>query len=112
MGQLTLQGLMRGSPAGRVTVFELREDRRKMAEAYGPAEIADPESEEGKRLIKSNYRTRAARISASTSAQAIPAFHLADSLTRQAGKLIIGTFHRGDVSFNGTKWHLGGLIGV
>ena len=36
-------------------------------------------------------------------------FELADSLTKQAGKLGIATFHRGDVTFNGTKWHLGGL---
>ena len=35
MGLQTLQMLTRASQAGRITVFELREDRRKMAEAYG-----------------------------------------------------------------------------
>ena len=30
-------------------------------------------------------------------------------MTKQAGKLIIGSFHRGKVTFDGTKWHLGGL---
>ena len=30
-------------------------------------------------------------------------------MTKNAGKLTIGSFHRGDLTFNGTKWHLGGL---
>ena len=30
-------------------------------------------------------------------------------MTKKAGKLTIGSFHRSDVTFNGTKWHLGGL---
>ncbi len=108
MGQLTLQGLMNGSPAGRVTVFELREDRRKMAEAYGPYEVLDPESAEGKKVIEEIKAKGGADICIDFGASD-SGFHLADSLTKQAGKLIIGTFHRGDVTFNGTKWHLGGL---
>ena len=46
---MTLQGLTRGSQAGRITVFELREDRREMAKAYPGCEVYDPESEEGKK---------------------------------------------------------------
>ena len=30
-------------------------------------------------------------------------------MTKEAGKLTIGSFHRGPVTFDGTKWHLGGL---
>ena len=52
MGLQTLQVLTKGSQAGRITVFELRDDRRRMAEAMNPTEVADPESEEGKKLIE------------------------------------------------------------
>ena len=108
MGTMTLMGLMRGSQAGRVTVFELREDRRKMAEAYGPNEVLDPESEEGKRVIAEIQAKGGADIVIDFGASD-SGFHLADSMTKQAGKLIIGSFHRGKVTFDGTKWHLGGL---
>lgn len=107
MGLLTLMGL-RATPAGRVTVFELREDRREMAKAYGPTEVLDPESEEGKKVIQEIKAKGGCDISIDFGASD-SGFYLADSLTRQAGKLIIGTFHRGDLTFNGTKWHLGGL---
>jgi len=108
MGQLTLQGLTRASQAGRITVFELREDRRKMAEAYGPTEVLDPESEEGKAVIAEIIAKGGADVCIDFGASD-SGFHLADSMAKQAGKLTIGSFHRGDVTFNGTKWHLGGL---
>lgn len=108
MGTLTMMGLLNGSQAGRVTVFEIREDRRKMAEAYHPTEILDPNSEEGKKVIAEIQAKGGADIvidfGASTSG-----FELADSMTKQAGTLVIGSFHRGKVTFDGTKWHLGGL---
>ena len=107
MGQLTLQALTRASQAGRITVFELREDRRKVAETYG-AEVYDPESEEGKQVIAQIQAAGGADVCIDFGASD-SGFHLADSMTKTAGKLIIGTFHRGDVTFNGTKWHLGGL---
>lgn len=108
MGTLCLEGLTRASQAGRITVFEIREDRRKMAEAYGADEVLDPESEEGKRVIKEIQDKGGADVCIDFGAS-LSGFHLADSMTRQAGKLIIGTFHRTDVTFTGTKWHLGGL---
>lgn len=108
MGQLTLQGLTRASQAGRITVFELREDRREMAKAYNPTEVLDPLSEEGKRVIEEIKANGGADICIDFGASE-SGFELADSLTKQAGKLIIGTFHRGKVTFDGTKWHLGGL---
>ncbi|MEG2673357.1 MAG: alcohol dehydrogenase catalytic domain-containing protein, partial [Ruthenibacterium sp.] len=86
MGLLTLMGIMNASPAGRVTVFELREDRRKMAAEYGPTEVYDPESEEGKAAIEAIKAKGGADIvidfGASESGLA-----LADSMTKQAGKL-------------------------
>lgn len=108
MGLLTLQALTRASQAGRITVFELREDRRKMAEAYGPTEVLDPESEEGKKVIADIIAAGGADVCIDFGASD-SGFHLADSMTKQAGKLTIGSFHRSDVTFNGTKWHLGGL---
>lgn len=109
MGTLTLMALTRASQAGKITLFELREDRRKMAEAYpGPVEIYDPESEAGKAAIKTIQDAGGADVCIDFGASD-SGFHLADSMTKMAGKLIIGSFHRSDVTFNGTKWHLGGL---
>ena len=108
MGQLTLMGLMNASPAGRVTAFELREDRRRMAEGYHPYEVLDPESDEGKRVIQEIQAKGGADVVIDFGASD-SGFQLADSLTKQAGKLVIGSFHRGKVEFDGTKWHLGGL---
>lgn len=108
MGQLTLQALTRASQASRITVFELREDRRKMAEAYKPAEVYDPESAEGKKVIEDIIAAGGADVCIDFGASD-SGFHLADSMTKKAGKFTIGSFHRGDVTFNGTKWHLGGL---
>lgn len=108
MGLLTLQTLTRASQSGKITVFELRGDRRKMAEAYGQAEVFDPESEEGKDVIAKIIAKGGADVCIDFGASD-SGFLLADSMVRQAGKLIIGSFHRGDVTFNGTKWHLGGV---
>ncbi|MBE6831934.1 MAG: hypothetical protein E7519_17170 [Ruminococcaceae bacterium] len=108
MGTLALMGLTRGSQAGRITVFELREDRRQMAKAYQPCEVFDPESEEGKKVISEIQAKGGADVVIDFGASD-SGFHLADSMTKQAGKLVIGSFHTGDVTFNGPKWHLGGL---
>ena len=108
MGMLTLMGLTRSTQAGRITVFELREDRREMARGLNPTEVLDPESEEGKRVIKEIQDKGGADVVIDFGASD-SGFHLADSMTKMAGKFVIGSFHRGDVTFNGTKWHLGGL---
>lgn len=108
MGQLTIQALCRASQAGRITVFELREDRREQARAWGATEVYDPESEEGKKVIADIIAAGGADVCIDFGASD-SGFHLADSMTKSAGKLTIGSFHRSDVTFNGTKWHLGGL---
>lgn len=108
MGMLTLMGLTRATQAGRITVFELREDRRKMAEKLHPTEVLDPESDEGKRVIAEIQAKGGADVCIDFGASN-SGFLLADSMTKMAGKFTIGSFHRGDVTFNGTKWHLGGL---
>lgn len=116
MGLQTLQLLTRASQAGRITVFELREDRRKMAQVYasdfGPGKdcfrVLDPESEEGKKAVADIIAEGGADVCIDFGASD-SGFHLADSMTKMAGKLTIGSFHRSDVTFQGTKWHLGGL---
>ena len=108
MGQLTLMGLTRGSQAGRISVFELREDRRQMAKAYSPCEVFDPESVAGRRVIEEIQAKGGADVVIDFGASD-SGFRLADSMTKPAGKLVIGSFHKGDMTFNGTKWHLGGL---
>ena len=108
MGLLTLQGLTRASQAGRITVFELREDRRKMAEEYNPGCVFDPNSEEGKKCIEEIKANGGADVVIDFGASD-SGFHLADSMTKRAGKFVIGSFHRGEVKFYGPKWHLDGL---
>jgi len=108
MGTLTLQGLTRGSQAGRITVFEIREDRREMAKAYHPTEVLDPESNEGKKVIDEIIAKGGADVVIEFSA-AKSGFVLANKLFKQAGKLIIGSWHRTPMEFDGTRWHLGGV---
>lgn len=107
MGLQALMGLVNSSQAGEITVFELRDDRIKMAKDYINT-VYDPESDEGKSVINDIVKKGGADVviefGASTSA-----FELADSLTKKAGKLVIASFHRGIMEFNGPKWHLGGL---
>lgn len=108
MGQLTLMGLTRASAAGQITVFEIREDRREMARAYGLTEVYDPESPEGKTAVERIIAAGGADVVIDFGASE-SGFQLADSMTKQAGTLVIGSFHRGKMTFDGTKWHLGGL---
>lgn len=108
MGLITLMGLSRASQAGRITVFELRKDFREMCRDLNIAEVEDPESEEGKRLIQEIQNAGGADVVIEFGASD-SSFHLADSLTKKSGKLGIASFHRGSVTFDGTKWHLGGL---
>lgn len=108
MGQLTLMGLTKGSQAGRITVFELREDRREMAKAYGVSEVYDPESNEGKKAVADIISKGGADVVIDFGASD-SGFKLADSMAKQAGTFVVGSFHRGKVEFDGTKWHLGGL---
>lgn len=108
MGTLTLMGLTRGSQAGRITVFEIREDRRKAAMKYHPDEVLDPESAEGKKVIDEIIAKGGADVVIEFSA-AKSGFELANKLFKMAGKLVIGSWHRSPMEFDGTRWHLGGV---
>ncbi|MDX9916516.1 MAG: alcohol dehydrogenase catalytic domain-containing protein [Gudongella sp.] len=108
MGILTLQGLLRGSPAGRVTVFDISDERLEIAREYTP-NCFNSNSEEGKIEIE--------RIKAEGGVDIViefagnqSALDMAVELTaHEAGKLVIGSWHRGERTFNGTRWHTTGL---
>ncbi len=109
MGLLTLQGLTRGSCAGDITVFEIRKGRIALAEKLCPGHVYDPDSEEGKskidQMIKNGGVDVVIDFAASDSG-----YDLALKLRRyNAGKLVLGTWHRHEKTFDGTNWHMSGL---
>lgn len=109
MGLLTLQGLMRGSVAGCVTVFETRADRREMAKALHPECVLDPESDQGKAKIKEIYAKGGADIVIEFSASE-SGFAVANQVIGHRGaKFAIGSWHRGNMTFDGTNWHMSGI---
>lgn len=109
MGLLTLQGLVRGSCAGYVTVFEIRPERREMAKALGADFVFDPYSPEGKKHI--------VEIVAGGGADLVIDFAASESgydvstsvLKDKPGKFVIGSWHRHEMKFDGTRWHMGGV---
>lgn len=109
MGLLTLQGLMRGSQAGSVTVFEKRPERLKIAKSYNPDFCFDPYSPEGQAHIEALEAQGGVDIVIDFAASD-SGYELASRLTaKSAGKLVLGTWHRNQKTFDGTKWHLTGL---
>lgn len=108
MGLLTLQGLSRGSQAGKVTVFDISEERLSIAKEYSSF-CYNVNSEEGRRKIseiKSNGGANVVIEFVGTQ----QALDLASTLTaEEQGKLVIGSWHRGPRTFDGTRWHTTGL---
>lgn len=107
MGQQTIMGLTKTTAAGEITVFAHNELRRQMARQYERVEVFDPDSEEGIEKIEEIKRKGGADVCIDFSART-SGLELANSLVRMAGTLVIASFHRNDISFNGTDWHLGG----
>ena len=108
MGLLTLQGLQ-AEPWGELIVFETRADRRKLAQEYPSSGIYDPDSPEGRAKIKEIKEKGGAEVIIEFSASD-SGYDLALSMIKGiAGKLILGSWHRHDKSFDGTSWHLTGL---
>ena len=109
MGLLTLQGLVRGSCAGRVTVFETRPERREIAKKIGPDCVLDPDSEEGKAKVQQIYDEGGADVVIEFSASE-SGFALANRVIgHRAAKFAIGSWHRHNMTFDGTTWHMSGI---
>lgn len=108
MGLLTLQGLMRGSQAGKITVFDINEYPLSIAREYSD-NCYNINSEEGADQINKIKSEGGANIVIEF-AGAQQALDLASSLTaNEYGKLVIGAWHRGPRTFDGTRWHTTGL---
>lgn len=109
MGLLTLQGLMYGSQAGEVTVFDISEQRLAIAKEFAPNACYNPNSEEGKKQIEKIKTEGGANIVIEFAAVQ-QSLDLASELTaNEQGKLVIGSWHRESRIFDGTRWHTTGL---
>lgn len=109
MGLITLMGL-RAYPYGKLTVFEKQPVRMALARKYGAERVYDPESDEGLAAIDAIVAEGGADTVIEFSASD-DGFALANAITRQkAGKLTIGSWHRHDMTFEGTQWHMTGRI--
>ena len=109
MGLLTLQGLMRGSQAGNVTVFDTNPERLAIAREYAPDYCLDPTSVEGRVNIEKIKHEGGANIVIEFAA-VTESFRLACELTTNIqGKLVLGSWHREPRAFDGTRWHTTGL---
>jgi threonine dehydrogenase-like Zn-dependent dehydrogenase len=108
MGLITLQGLVRGSWAGRITAFEIRPERLELARKLTP-DAFDPDSAVGRAAIEGIIREGGADVVIEFAASD-SGFVLANRLIRKiGGNLVIGSWHRSDVTFDGTLWHMSGV---
>lgn len=109
MGQLTLMGL-KAQPWGRLTVFEKNPDRLAMLSRYEMSACYHPETAEGFRAIEDIRREGGADLVIEFSASD-DGYALSQKLVKaQKGRLTIGSWHRHEMTFDGTAWHMGGLI--
>ncbi len=108
MGLLTLQGLTKSSPAGQVLVFDIDEKRLELARKYTPY-CYNSNSDEGKNKIKSLVSSGGVEIVIELAGNQVT-LDLASRLSAQeAGKLIIGSWHRGERKVDSSSWHTRGL---
>lgn len=109
MGLLTLQGLVRGSWAGKISTFEIRPERLELAKKLSPQNTYDPYSAEGQAYIR-QLRDGGGVDVVIDFAASESGFVLANELIRKTGgNLVIGTWHRDKVTFDGTLWHMSGV---
>lgn len=109
MGSLTLMGLVNNSCAGYVTVFEKRPERRERARQLGADFVYDPDSDGGRAACET-IRAQGGADVVIDFAASVSGYELACSLVKkQPGKLILGSWHRHEMTFDRTRWHLGGV---
>lgn len=109
MGQLTLMGLQ-VYPWGRLTVFEPNPVRLKMARKYNGVQAYDPHSPEGLEAIEEIVGQGGADNVIEFSA-CDEGFDLAMKIARRPqSRITVGSWHRHEMKFDGTYFHMGGLI--
>lgn len=109
MGLITLQGLVRGSWAGKISTFEIKPERLELAKQLSPDNTYDPYSEEGKAYIQKIKDEGGVDVVIEFAASD-SGFELANELIRKTGgNFVIGSWHRDKVTFDGTLWHMSGV---
>lgn len=109
MGLLTLQGLMRGSQAGDVFVFDINDRHLEIAREYAPNTCFNSHSLEGKKQIEKIKAQGGVDIVIEFAAVQETLDLATDLTAMQQGKLVIGSWHRAPRTFDGTRWHTTGL---
>lgn len=108
MGQLTLMGLTH-TLAGEITVLEPKAENRALAESAGPDRVLDPNSEAGEQWIEALRTSGGADVVIEFS-NCDAGYQLATRLVRErGGKLVLGSWYRHAMAFDGDLWHLSGL---
>lgn len=109
MGLITLQGLVRGSWAGKISTFEIKPDRLALAKELSPQNTYDPYSPEGQAYIQQIKEEGGVDVVIEFAASD-SGFELSNELIRKTGgTLVIGSWHRDKVTFDGSHWHLSGV---
>lgn len=109
MGLITLQGLIRGSWAGKISTFEIKADRLALAREISPHNTYDPYTEEGEAYIQQIIAEGGADVVIEFAATE-SGFELSNRLIRKTGgNLVIGSWHRGQITVDGNLWHLSGV---
>ncbi len=110
MGMLTLMGLTRGYPCGRIVVFEKQAVRREMARALGGCEVYDPYDAEGQAAIEALRAAGGADKVIEFSADESGLQIALQLVRKRAGRLTVGSWHRQELTFDGTQLHMGGIL--
>ena len=109
MGLLTLMGLQ-AYPWGELTVFDIREDRLELARAFQHTRALNPQTPAGaayvEELVASGGADNVIEFSASDSGFAL-AVRIA---RREKARLTVGSWHRHDMTFDGTRFHMSGFL--
>ncbi len=107
MGMLTIQGLNK-TLAGKVIGFDINDKRLELAKEFGADEVYNAHTEEGKKVYEELKNSGGVDIviEASSSAEGL---ENAIKILKTGGTLSLFAWHRGERTFDGSRWHLGGF---
>lgn len=105
MGALTLMGLVNGSCAGDIIVFETIKERQELARKIGAKKVYGSDGDGLQKLLAEGGADIVIDFSSGQGG-----FEFAQKCLRpKSGKLVLGAWHRQDLTFSGTDWHMGGI---